>query len=88
MRNGESTPPYERLSRNDELQGESNSISNQKMMLCPDDKAAAEDYCGGGLARALLVKGMNTDVIPHGKDRGLMVFHLDHSSNLWIIMRA
>lgn len=27
------TPLYERLSRDDELQGESNSISNQKQML-------------------------------------------------------
>ena len=35
------TPLYERLSRDDELQGESNSISNQKQML--------EDYaCQNG----------------------------------------
>ena len=27
------TPLYERLSRDDELQGEANSISNQKLML-------------------------------------------------------
>ena len=33
MRNGKITPLYERLSRDDELQGESNSISNQKKML-------------------------------------------------------
>ena len=33
MRNGKITPLYERLSRDDELQGESNSISNQKQML-------------------------------------------------------
>ena len=33
MRNEEITPLYERLSRDDELQGESNSISNQRMML-------------------------------------------------------
>ena len=32
------TPLYERLSRDDELQGESNSISNQKSML--------EECCG------------------------------------------
>ena len=39
MRNEKITPLYERLSRDDELQGESNSISNQKKML--------EDYpCG------------------------------------------
>ena len=33
MRNEKITPLYERLSRDDELQGESNSISNQKRML-------------------------------------------------------
>ena len=33
MRNGKSTPPYEHLSRDDELQSESNSISNLKKML-------------------------------------------------------
>ena len=33
MRNEKITPQYERLSRDDELQGESNSISNQKQML-------------------------------------------------------
>ena len=42
MRNEKITPLYERLSRDDELQGESNSISNQKKML--------EDYaCRNGL---------------------------------------
>ena len=33
MRNEKITPLYDRLSRDDELQGESNSISNQKKML-------------------------------------------------------
>ena len=33
MRNEKIPPLYERLSRDDELQGESNSISNQKKML-------------------------------------------------------
>ena len=33
MRNEKITPLYERLSRDDELQGESNSISHQKQML-------------------------------------------------------
>ena len=33
MKNEKITPLYERLSRDDELQGESNSISNQKKML-------------------------------------------------------
>ena len=37
MRNEKITPLYERLSRDDELQGESNSISNQKKM--PEDFA-------------------------------------------------
>jgi len=43
MRNEKITPLYERLSRDDELQGESNSISNQKQMLedfCPPEWAA------------------------------------------------
>ena len=33
MRNEKITPLYERLSRDDELQGESNSISNRLMSL-------------------------------------------------------
>ena len=33
MSTGKITPLYERLSRDDELQGESNSISHQKQML-------------------------------------------------------
>ena len=32
MRNERITPLYERLSRDDELQGESNSISNQELI--------------------------------------------------------
>lgn len=40
MKNTKITPLYERLSRDDELQGESNSISNQKLML--------EDYARRG----------------------------------------
>ncbi len=43
MRNEKITPLYERLSRDDELQGESNSISNQKTDvrgLCPPERAA------------------------------------------------
>ena len=39
MRNENITPLYERLSRDDELQGESNSISNQKQML--EDRASS-----------------------------------------------
>lgn len=33
MNTGKITPLYERLSRDDDLQGESNSISNQKLLL-------------------------------------------------------
>ena len=33
MRKEKITPLYERLSRDDELQGESNSISNQELIL-------------------------------------------------------
>ena len=45
MRNEKITPLYERLSRDDELQGESNSISNQKQItdvrgFCPPEWAA------------------------------------------------
>lgn len=36
MRNEKITPLYERLSRDDELQGESNSISNQES-ICQGD---------------------------------------------------
>ena len=38
------TPLYERLSRDDELQGESNSISNQKQMLEDYARHRAEPY--------------------------------------------
>ena len=37
MRNEKITPLYERLSRDDELQGESNSISNQHFFLSAYD---------------------------------------------------
>ena len=36
MRNEKSIPLYERLSRDDELQGESNSISNHDSLAGPD----------------------------------------------------
>ena len=42
MRNEKITPLYERLSRDDELQGESNSISNQKQILRHADEHHAE----------------------------------------------
>ena len=50
MRNEKITPLYERLSRDDELQGESNSISNQKKML--------EDYAAGMGCRTPLTSPM------------------------------
>ena len=40
MRNEKITPLYERLSRDDELQGESNSISNQKQI-----RKGTGNYC-------------------------------------------
>ena len=43
MRNEKITPLYERLSRDDELQGESNSISNQKQML--EDRQQSHSKC-------------------------------------------
>ena len=42
MRNEKITPLYERLSRDDELQGESNSISNQRA-ICEDYIARHDD---------------------------------------------
>ena len=64
------------------------ALSDFLIMVFVMVSEAVTESIGGGLAGVLLAKGMNTDVIPHGKGRGLMVFHLDHSSNLWIIMRA
>ena len=48
------TPLYERLSHDDELQGESNSISNQKAML--------EDYAekNGFYQKTTPIQGSNT----------------------------
>ena len=43
MRNEKITPLYERLSRDDELQGESNSISNQ------------DGICQGGFLQKLQI---------------------------------
>ena len=42
MRNEKITPLYERLSRDDELQGESNSISNQQKILEEQNQRLAE----------------------------------------------
>ena len=49
MRNEKITPLYECLSRDDELQEESNSISNQKKML--------EDFAGR--VEAIVIKDMS-----------------------------
>ena len=46
MRNEKITPLYERLSRDDELQGESNSISNQEL-ICKEWFLPSNTYdCG------------------------------------------
>ncbi len=46
MRNEKITPLYERLSRDDELQGESNSISNQEL-ICKGWFLSSNTYdCG------------------------------------------
>ena len=58
MRNEKITPLYERLSRDDELQGESNSISNQKQML--EDFARRNGQ--GGHSR----QNERTDYVPAG----------------------
>lgn len=48
MRNEKITPLYERLSRDDELQGESNSISNQKQMLEDFARRNGSELCAWG----------------------------------------
>ena len=62
MRNEKITPLYEHLSRNDELQGESNSISNQKQML--EDFArpgflAIMEEVEAGRVEAIVIKDMS-----------------------------
>ena len=62
MRNEKITPLYERLSRDDELQGESNSISNQKQML--EDFArpgflAIMEEVEAGRVEAIVIKDMS-----------------------------
>ena len=62
MRNEKITPLYEHLSRDDELQGESNSISNQKQMLedfaRPGFLAIMEEVEAGGV-EAIVIKDMS-----------------------------
>ena len=62
MRNEKITPLYEHLSRDDELQGESNSISNQKQML--EDFArpgflAIMEEVEAGRVEAIVIKDMS-----------------------------
>ncbi len=53
MGNGKITPLYERLSRNDELQGKSNSISQRGLPACAGEgmphvgKENRQDYLPG-----------------------------------------
>ena len=58
MRNEKITPLYERLSRDDELQGESNSISNQEL-LCKGWFLPPNTYdCGSFVVNETAVVGM------------------------------
>ena len=57
MRNEKITPLYERLSRDDELQGESNSISNQEL-LCRGWFLPPNTYdCGSFVVNGTAVVG-------------------------------
>ena len=57
MRNEKITPLYERLSRDDELQGESNSISNQEL-LCKGWFLPPKTYdCGSFVVNGKAVIG-------------------------------
>ena len=60
MRNAKITPLYERLSRDDELQGESNSISNQEL-LCRGWFLPPNTYdCGSFVVNGTAVVGKET----------------------------
>jgi len=57
MRNEKITPLYERLNRDDELQGESNSISNQEL-LCRGWFLPPNTYdCGSFVVNGTAVVG-------------------------------
>ena len=57
MRNEKITPLYERLSRDDDLQGESNSISNQEL-LCKGWFLPPNTYdCGSFVVNETAVVG-------------------------------
>ena len=60
MRNEKITPLYERLSRDDELQGESNSISNQEL-ICKGWFLPPNTYdCGSFVVNGTAVVGKET----------------------------
>ena len=60
MRTEKITPLYERLSRDDELQGESNSISNQEL-LCRGWFLPPNTYdCGSFVVNGTAVVGKET----------------------------
>lgn len=60
MRNEKITPLYERLSRDDELQGESNSISHQEL-LCRGWFLPPNTYdCGSFVVNGTAVVGKET----------------------------
>ena len=60
MRNEKITPLYERLNRDDELQGESNSISNQEL-LCRGWFLPPNTYdCGSFVVNGTAVVGKET----------------------------
>ena len=63
MRNEKITPLYERLSRDDELQGESNSISNQEL-LCRGWFLPPNTYdCGSFVVNETAVVGKEAKVL-------------------------
>ena len=60
MRNEKITPLYERLSRDDELQGESNSISHQEL-ICKGWFLPPNTYdCGSFVVNGTAVVGKET----------------------------
>ena len=62
MRNEKITPLYERLSRDDELQGESNSISNHEL-LCRGWFLPPNTYdCGSFVVNGTAVVGKEQNI--------------------------
>ena len=63
MRNEKITPLYERLSRDDELQGESNSISHQEL-ICKGWFLPPNTYdCGSFVVNGTAVVGKEAKVL-------------------------